>query len=231
MITKVKIFSILLLLMFLYDSKTKSTFSGERLAEACISYIESKSNFETQVEILQEIPSQEFESDNITAGINTVPSLFNGYCRLDIGFYDSERLIKTLPVSVNVRLFGNVPVTTSIINKGDEISTGSFKMLRAEITGIDVSTIAKTDEIIKMRASGKLPKGTIITSDLLRSSEQVKRGQEVTLLVQSGAVQILARGTSLSDASVGESIRVQRDGAGSVITGLLDNGAIVKVQR
>jgi flagella basal body P-ring formation protein FlgA len=66
----------------------------------------------------------------------------------------------------------------------------------------------------------------MFTPDLI-----VRRGQEVTLLSSSGAVEVRANGRAMIDGAAGSRIQVQNLGSMRVVEGVVETADLVRVAR
>jgi len=79
------------------------------------------------------------------------------------------------------------------------------------------------------RLKRSLPAGTALTVDMLVPDVVVRRGQQVTLIAASGAVEIRAQGHALTEGGVDDRIRVQNMSSLKVVEGVVVNDSVVRV--
>jgi len=213
---------LLILLVFVVSSTgvlAKSTFSGERLRQSCIEYINQTVGGEAVVSISQKIVSQEFEDDGIVAQINSDTKNLKGNTHLAIEFLKNGKIIRRLEVPVRIRIFKFVAVAATTINKGDAVNEGDINQEKEEITYISDNDNISPEEIIGQKAKRNISKGTIFTRNLFENQNRIHRGEKVTLIIKSGAVTIRTSGVALQDADYGSKIRIKREGTQTVLYG------------
>jgi flagella basal body P-ring formation protein FlgA len=74
-----------------------------------------------------------------------------------------------------------------------------------------------------------LPAGSALTVDALAPDILVRRGQQVTLIAETGGVQIRAQGQALSDGAARDRIRVQNVTSLKIVEGVVESDSVVRV--
>lgn len=150
-----------------------------------------------------------------------IPPVFDNY-RLDTGhssangktltivinFYKEGRFFKQLYTIVKLELFADLVVATAPIKRGSVITPDKLTISRKEI-GLPVDDFCT--EIAQV--TGQLAKRNIIPGRLLLKSEvapvpEIRSGEIVTIVAESGNVRVTARGIAKSDGSLGQTIPV-----------------------
>ncbi len=76
-----------------------------------------------------------------------------------------------------------------------------------------------------------MPAGTTLSADMFAPDLIVRRGQEVTLLSEGGAIEVRASGKAMADAAAGGRIQVQNLSSMRVVEGVVESADIVRVAR
>jgi flagella basal body P-ring formation protein FlgA len=212
---------LLLLIFFICSlpSFAVSRFSGERLKEECIQFVIDQAGTDAQVSISQGVEDQNFDEDGITATCQATPGSLHGNTHVAIEFRHGNQLIKRLEVAVRVKIFKDVPVTTTTIRRNQDITKQDIAIETRDITNYKESELVPVDQIVGNKAKSNISKGSIITISSIFMDFTVKRGDKVTIVVQYGAVRIRTTGEALQDAGCGDNIRVKREGTGIILTG------------
>lgn len=207
---------------------SKSTFSAERLESAVLHYVKSNVKYESEISIISMINDKTYDDNNVTAAIIHNTELI-GLTQIYIEFRNDERLIDRQKINVRVKLFAQIPVAASEIEKGKYISESDIVYKNAEITELNLSEILQKNRIVGKKATEKILKNFPLLSSNLTSDVMITRGEKVEVIAISGAVQIKTFGVAMNDAKAGEMIRVKRDGnSKKVIMGRVsESGSVI----
>ena len=110
-------------------------------------------------------------------------------------------------------------VAKNIIRRRTEIKESDIIYEKKDVTYYNENDLPDASDLIGTKTKRNISKGAIITVSSLEEDIVIQRGDRVLIIVQSGAVRIRAYGTALQDAAMGAELRVQRDGAKSVLYG------------
>jgi flagella basal body P-ring formation protein FlgA len=80
-------------------------------------------------------------------------------------------------------------------------------------------------------ANTHIEEGSVILWNQVRAKPDNFDGDSVILLYNSGSLQIKAKGRLMSDAFIGDSVKVVSEATNSVLTGTLNEHSVVEVQR
>jgi flagella basal body P-ring formation protein FlgA len=189
-----------------------SDFSSIRIKNAVEDYINDNAKGDIEIEFLREIATQSFNFENVKAVIQNESIKFRGIIDITIRFESNGRIIKYLEIPVKIIVYQNAAVASKTIPRGIQITKNDLIMKRVETSNIE-SPILRLDEVEGKKVNRNVGAGTIISQGFISEEQIIKRGEKVTIIVQSGAVQIKTLGTALEDASAGQSVRVKRDGS------------------
>jgi len=226
-----KLTIILLLLLFglQYICNAQSSFSSDRIESAIVSYLKNEANEDIEVEILQKIRTAIFEESGISASFSHNFQSFKGIGKITIHFKSSNRCIRSEDVRVKINKFKTLPVASKMLNSGKVIEHSDIIWQRVDVTNYDINNIIKTNILIGKKLKNGITKGSPFLSNWMEGEALIKRGQNVEIVAQSGAVMIRAIGTALQDGSVGELIRVKREGYGNTVMQgeVAPNGSVI----
>ncbi len=218
-----------ILLLLSYESEAKSTFPGGRLEAACENYILKNVAGDIETECMQVVFDQEFEQDGVTARCTANKSLLRGLCKVNIEFMHNGRVIKRVPIAYRIKIFGRVPTASKRIAKGTTIESADISLARMDITDLSASEIPTLNEIAGVKSASHISKGAVIKRNMLEGEKIISRGDKVVIVVQTPSVRIKASGAALSDAAIGDEIKVMRDGGSNVLKGIVNIDGSVAV--
>lgn len=135
----------------------------------------------------------------------------------------------TVHVPVRLTLRQPMVVLKKGVARGEPLSAADLGVEVREVGNAqgyfsDVSQVA--GKILKR----PLAAGSIVQPDLLGSPLLVRRGELVTLLGRSGAMEIRTQGKALGDGGAGQAIQVQNTASGRVIGAVVREAGVVEVR-
>jgi flagella basal body P-ring formation protein FlgA len=189
-----------------------SDFSSQRIKNAVENFINENAEGDIEIEFLRDIETQSFNFEDVKAIIQNESINYKGIIDITIRFESNGRIIKYLEIPVKIKVFQNVIVAAKTIPRSVQITKNDLINKRIETTNIE-SPIFKIDDIEGKKVNRNVGAGTVLSQSFISAETVVNKGEKVTIIVQSGAVRIKTMGTALEDATVGQSVRVKRDGS------------------
>jgi flagella basal body P-ring formation protein FlgA len=116
---------------------------------------------------------------------------------------------KTTSFTANVRVWGITLVAKHAIGRGAPLADSQFTIVRRDIT--DFSPVPR-GSLAGQRARMPIPAGGVLTSERVEPIPVIHRGSDVTVVWAQGAIKVTRKGTALSDARMGDRLRVRIDG-------------------
>lgn len=132
-----------------------------------------------------------------------------------------------VPVSVEVEV--PVLVLKRALARRARVAPTDVEPQVRRVPGSALNFVSDIASLQGHRLKRALPAGAAVTIDALTPDVLVRRGQRVTLIADSGAVQIRAQGYALSDGAADERIRVQNVTSLKVVEGVVESGSSVRV--
>ena len=110
------------------------------------------------------------------------------------------------------------------------ITRSDLKLQQWDIGSLRQGYVKDSSQIIGQQLKSPLALGTVFKSSQLRPLKVVRRGQYITLVAVAGSMEVRMNGTALSDASLGQRIKVKNSSSKRVVEGIVDAPGVVKVQ-
>lgn len=211
------------------SAEAQAYFSGERLRQAVISYAEKTVGKDAEVLVALRIPDQGFQESGVSAKCSGSKESLRGATNVAIEFSVSGRVVRRIQVPVQVKIYRDVAVATSTIGYSSPLSKQQFTIERRDVTAYPENDLLSPDDISGTTARRSIQKGSVITRSSITEAGGVRRGMSATIIVQAGSVIIRTRGSVLNDATLGETVRVMREGTNSIITGILQENNTVYI--
>lgn len=147
-----------------------------------------------------------------------------------IGIRCNGRSPWTIYVPVQVQLFQPVAIVDRPLARGDTIREGDFKMVERDLGALKMGYITDARQPIGMVAKRPLGIGTLLTPQLLEAPRLVRRGEQVTIVAESGGLEIRASGEALADGARGDLVRIRNTTSRKVIEAVVVEPGVVKVR-
>lgn len=116
-------------------------------------------------------------------------------------------------VSVKVRTFDSVLVTSAQLGRHEVLTPDMVRRRRVETTSLNGVPLTELKQLDGIRSSRVLSQGTVLTSDLTEPVPAVAQGSPVTLIVQGTNVRFSMAAIARQDGRKGERVSVQRSGS------------------
>ena len=128
----------------------------------------------------------------------------------------------TISARPRLAVYVEVPVASQSVMAGEVVQTSPGLVRVERVIGEPVAG----ERIARMA----LQAGDAVTHSNSRPVPDAARGQNVTLVAESGALRIEAPGQLLADAHIGEDVRVMNQATRTTVTGTLVEPGLVRVQ-
>ena len=122
---------------------------------------------------------------------------------------DKRGTKKRTTISVRVKLYEKVYISTKDITKRDPINVSDFELVEKEITSVRGKIVMSLGEVIGARAGRHIRKGDILTSESIENMPVIFPGDKVSAASIVGNVLISFNAFSRQEGSIGEIIRIR----------------------
>lgn len=121
----------------------------------------------------------------------------------------NDRVIRNIPVKVDVEASMNMVVTLHEVERGDVISAGDVVLQKREISQGSQHAVRTVEDAIGKMARATMRANQPLREDQLEKVPLVKSGQLVTIILENEAMKISVSGKARSSGAEGDTIRVQ----------------------
>jgi flagella basal body P-ring formation protein FlgA len=137
------------------------------------------------------------------------------------------RQIESGQVSLRIRKFADVLVTTDNLRRHDAPAPNKFTLQRTDITSLQEQPVTAFEEIASLRMRRNLAKGQILTTSAVEPVPDIEVGREVAIQCSNGLFTVTTTGTAQQSGSAGDLIRVKNRASGKTIQArILDNSTV-----
>jgi flagella basal body P-ring formation protein FlgA len=141
-----------------------------------------------------------------------------GIVPLRVEIYDSEKLLKTMVLTVEVKIYEDVVVTAKKLDRNEKIAADMLTVERRDVTNFTDSYFKSADQIKNQRAKSIIPKGRILGRSSLENIPLVNQGDKVKILAEIGGIKVWAYGMAREDGKLGEEIKITNMDSKRIIT-------------
>ena len=112
-------------------------------------------------------------------------------------------------MSGDLQLFGTVVSTTKRLNRNDVLGNEDIIAKRQNISLLDGGLVQDPQQAVGQKLKISLPAGAILYTQAIDAPPLVNRGERVTIMAKSQAIQITAPGEARNSGALGEIVRVK----------------------
>jgi len=135
----------------------------------------------------------------------------------------------TVYVPVQVKVFKPVVVSIRALDANKIITASDVKMRMWDMGSLRQGYIKNINQVLGQQLKYPLAMGMVIKPTQVRPQKIVHRGATITLLAMAGSMEVRMNGTAMSDASLGQRVRVKNTSSKRIVEGVVDAPGIVKV--
>jgi flagella basal body P-ring formation protein FlgA len=117
--------------------------------------------------------------------------------------------LDSIPVWFSVKAYRKVLVSRQNHASRDGVDTGDFTVEDRDVAPLGSIPLPVDTDMTRMRTRHVISTGRVVLKDDLEEIPQVLRGQEVTVEVKHGAVEIETSAVALREARLGEAVTLQ----------------------
>lgn len=139
------------------------------------------------------------------------PQQWEGWGNISIAVIarQKDRVVRNVPVRIEVEAFADTVVTLRQIDSGSVIAADDLVLQKREITQNSHLAARILDNIIGKKARTTMRANQPVRIDQVEKVPLIKSGQMVTIVAENEVLKISVSGTARSSGAEGEIIRVQ----------------------
>jgi flagella basal body P-ring formation protein FlgA len=145
--------------------------------------------------------------------------------------FKGSKLIKKIPVNVDVTLTKKVLVAKNRINRHHNINNNNVLFELRQVDRLENQVCNKLEEIIGLQTTKVIPAGSIIYSKYLRKPPMIATGDQVKLKIKTNNLVITTNGIAKQEGRKGDKISVLCEATGKRLYGLVAGPNIVVLNR
>lgn len=133
-------------------------------------------------------------------------------------------------IPVNILIFEDIIVAANPLPRRDIVGESDILIVRKEISSLNGGYITDPNEVIGKEVSRPLQMGAPLTKNALANQKLVQRGQQVTMIISSGGLNVSATGKALMHGGLGDLIKVSNSHSQRVIEGTVIAHGTVEIR-
>lgn len=142
-----------------------------------------------------------------------------------------DRIIKKAPVNITVSVVKNVVVAGKRINRGKEFSNNNLKMESKQLGKDWDQYFFSVDDLFGSESKRLIKKGTALTNRMVRETQLVHSGQQITVQLRIGNLTISTKAVAKQNGASGDKIKIKLAKTGKTITGIVLSENLVIVNQ
>jgi flagella basal body P-ring formation protein FlgA len=132
-------------------------------------------------------------------------------------------------VQADVRVFGEVVVTSRPLAHYEAITPDAIRLERRDLSVLPTRALTAAEEAVGRQAARALEVNEILTPSSVELPQAVRRGSAVTLVYESSGLRVETSGKAAEGGKVGDTIRVENPSSGKVLQGQILDPHTVRV--
>ncbi|MEB2285794.1 MAG: flagellar basal body P-ring formation chaperone FlgA [Myxococcales bacterium] len=172
------------------------------------------------------IPAGDYE-----ARVSTSSHGRAGRRRFDVQLVREDAVLATVPVTARTDARGAVVVARQSLPRGTILGPDDLAVVERNRQDVPDDALAAPAEAIGMETRVALAAAAPVPRAALAPAVVVKKGDLVTMVVETGAMKITATGEALEPGAVGAGIKVMNRASKQTVAGRVSEHGVVRIER
>ncbi len=136
----------------------------------------------------------------------------------------------SLNIPVTISVFKNVLVAARQLQKGTVITASDIKLKKTDASNLHYGFFKELKDGAGKKIKRRVLAGTVLTPAMLKNPQLISRGQQITIVAQSGRMAVRMDGKALGSGAVGDRIRVKNTKSGIKLEGVITPSGEVEIK-
>ena len=155
---------------------------------------------------------------------------FVGSKSIPVIFRINDAYKKKIWVGVEIEVLTDVVVSSKRLNRYRIASKEDLRLEKRDMARVPRNVITKLEEVVGKRIKRRIDVGSIITADLLDLPPVIRRGDMVTITVETDILKITTLGEARKNGLEGEMIKVLNIASRKEVYGIVMDPKTVKIE-
>jgi flagella basal body P-ring formation protein FlgA len=192
-----------------------------------------------QEKLMNDLPGQKFEFElqdkNLSMNLpqDNISEPVIDYLKVDLSKGEFRAVAAAGDVKKDIggkiHQLVEVPVLTKAMRSGDVISVNDIQYIDMRANAVSASTLVSTESLVGQTPRRGVPAMRPLAAGDLTAPVAVKKGEIVTMTLESGQMQLTAQGRALDNGAEGEVVRIMNTSSNQVIEGVVKGLRTVSV--
>lgn len=135
----------------------------------------------------------------------------------------------SLHVPVTISVYRNILVANRQLQKDAILAVSDLKLEKHDLADMPYGYLEDKDSVTGMKLKRRVMAGAVLTPAMLKKPRIVSRGQNITILAQSGRMAVRMAGKALENGAAGDRIKVKNIKSGKKLEGVISDAGEVEV--
>ncbi len=154
-----------------------------------------------------------------------------GRRRFDVAFVRGNDVLATVPVTARTEARGSVVVAKQPLARGAVVGPNDVTVVERNRRDVPDDAVTAPEQVIGMATKVALAADTPVPRTAIAAPVAVKKGDLVTLIVETAAMKLTVTGEALEPGAVGAAIKVMNRSSKQTVAGKVIDDGVVLVQR
>ena len=132
-------------------------------------------------------------------------------------------------VPVEVSVFGSVVTSARALARGTILSPGDLSVSEQPLGPLGHGYFADPANVVGQRLKRPLAPGSVVTPAQLETPAVIRRGQNVTIVANTGGIAVKMNGTAEENGAIGQVIDIRNTSSGRRVQGVVRSSRAVEI--
>jgi flagella basal body P-ring formation protein FlgA len=135
----------------------------------------------------------------------------------------------SLYVPVKVSIYDKVVAAARPLTRGEVLQAGDLKLVERDLSQLQSGYFSDPAKVAGMEVTRTVAMDAALSNYLVKEPLQVRRGQRVSLIANSGGLEVRMAGEALADGAAGARIKVRNLSSKRVVDGTVMSATTIQV--
>jgi flagellar basal body P-ring formation protein FlgA len=122
---------------------------------------------------------------------------------------NGDEIMKEFPVSVRIKVFGEVCIADKKLKRGTLLSDGDVRMETRDVTEIHENTFSALPSLMGKKLKRTLLAGMVVCESMIEIPPLVRRGDKVVIVSRENTATVTSDGVARQDGLMGQKVQVR----------------------
>lgn len=146
-----------------------------------------------------------------------------------VGVKCSDSKPWSLHVPVTISIYSKVLVATRTLQKNEVLTPDDIKLAEHDLSSLAYGYFEDISAGVGLKIKKRALAGDVLTPSMLKKPMIIKRGQKISIVAESGSMEVRMMGEALNNGAVGDRIKVMNVKSRQKLDAIVLSSAEVKV--